>query len=652
MAKPAARLAFLQVLLALGVVVTVGRAFMVQVVQYPLWRKRAEARDMRVVPIPARRGSIYDRNGVPLAVTQETYHVKVARNELSDEPATRGLLQRALSLPAADLDRQFRGPYPYFGGPYGAIEVEPLRGVKGITFDVLRGRAYPLGRVALPLLGHVDRESGRGVQGLEGAFDTLLAGTPGAETVFVDGRGQWVRPPGAVTTPPVPGRDVYLTLDNDLQGIAEETLRRTVTAARAQGGDVVVLEIATGEILAIASLRTDPQGRMAPQASALVEPYEPGSTAKIFTAAALLRSGSDTMPVSGEGGRWVQVDAGNRVIEDVHAVSGMLSVLETIKFSSNIAISKFALGIPPDSHFVVMRDFGFGLPPATGFPGEENGQLTLPAASANMRFTQPSWGQGYEVMTTALQVANAYASIANHGVLMAPTLLRETRDGTLGHVAWRHRPDTVRRVLDEAVAQTLMGYLRAAADTGGTGRRAQLDRYQVVGKTGTAKVPIGGNYNTGLYRASFAGIFPGSAPSIVVYVMIDRPSGAYYGGQVAAPLVRSLLQQALALPSSPLDASRLTATMSRPIPPAMVPVQARSSHLATWPAARDTTRPRPVVSIPDVVGLGLREGLHQLHSRGLTIKLFGQGRIVRTTPSAGDAVTPGTVVTVHAESRQ
>lgn len=648
MAKPAARLAFLQVMLGLGAVAVIGRAFVVQVIQHDAWAERAKQRDVRERPVPPRRGGIFDRDYMPLAATFEAYHVKVSVNELEDVAGTRRLVQRSLGLPATVVARQFRGPYPYFDGPFDAMQVQALRGLRGVHLEPLLGREHPMGTLALPLVGRTDRETGRGIEGIELAFDSLLTGTPGMERVLVDGAGRFVPIPGAAVVEPKPGYDLLLTIDHELQGIAEGALARAVEEFNALGGDVVILDVHSGEVLAVASLRTrDGVGEPKPDAAGFVEPNEPGSTAKIFTAGAVLLHRADHGSESGEGGVWnMEVASGRfRSIEDVHHESGMLTLAQTIQVSSNIAISKFALRLSGDDQYSMLRAFGFGTQPGTGFPGESPGVLRLPSTSANLRYTMPSWAQGYEFSVSALQMAAAYAAIANGGTLLAPTLLREVREYPSGRVLWRHRPDSVRRVIEPAVAAQLLEFLRLAADSGGTGEGAQLERWEVLGKTGTAKLAP----NVPEYRGAFAGIFPGNDPRFVLYVMIDRPrGGGYYGGIVAAPMVRNMLIQALALPDSPLEPGR----SSDPAPRRPAPertVAALPVRRVSLPLGADSVRPHVAVAVPELTGWRVREGLHALHQRGLRVRLIGEGRITRTSPAAGDTLLPGSTLTVFAE---
>jgi len=250
---------------------------------------------------------------------------------------------------------------------------------------------------------------------------------------------------------------------------------------------------------------------------------------------------------------------------------------------------------------------------------------------------------------TPVQLAAAYAAIANDGILLAPTLVREVRDPS-GAVLYRHRPEPVRRVVTSEIATRLLEFLREAAGEGGTGEQAQLTNYSVLGKTGTAVRFVDGRYVHGQYTASFAAIFPADHPQLVVIVKIDNPRGNYYGGLTAAPVTRTMLEQALASRRVAIDRGRLAAQDSEPAvpraaeeaPPGPPPVVVTLPYRAPQPS----TTPRPV---PDVGGQSIREAALALHRRGFQVNLRGLGRVVRTVPAAGESARPGSSVLVLAE---
>jgi cell division protein FtsI (penicillin-binding protein 3) len=654
MAKPTARIAAIQFGFALGVLALLTRAAQVQIVEAERWEAEAARQRTEKVVLPARRGALYDRNGIPLAITQEFYHVGVAPNELEDIRTAFVLLVRNLGVSAPALNREFqaRKRWIYLHGPFNATQVQALRRVSGIHLTGEFQRFYPSRDLARPIIGGLSPDRRVGAAGLEGALDSLLTGRPGEAVLLKDVTGRRYDSPNRKTRDPVPGNDVTLTIDAELQEIAERGLDDAIGQMEAEGGDVVFLDPNSGELLALASRQA--AGGGAPSASSFTDPFEPGSTAKLFTAAALLMHDrvGETDAVSGENGVWDMPTTSTgktRRITDAHAQRRKLTLAQAIQVSSNIAMAKFSSRLRPEEQFEMLRDFGFGTPTGAEFPGESRGILALPHRWQPM-YTRASIAMGYEFAITPVQLAAAYASIANDGVLLAPTLVREVRDPS-GELLYRHQPEPVRRVVTSEIAARLREFLREAAGTGGTGEQAQLTNYSVLGKTGTAVRFVDGRYVRGQYTASFAAIFPADHPQLVVIVKIDNPRGRYYGGLTAAPVTRTMLQQALASRRVAIDRGRLAARDS------VVPE--RTQRLATGPAGpppvvvslpyrppEQSDAPRPV---PDVAGRSIREAALALHRRGFRVSLRGLGRVVRTVPGAGESARPGSAVLVLAE---
>jgi cell division protein FtsI (penicillin-binding protein 3) len=453
---------------------------------------------------------------------------------------------------------------------------------------------------------------------------------------------------------PVPGNDVVLTIDAELQEIAERGLADALEEMEAEGGDVVFLDPKTGELLALASRQA--HAGAIPRASTFTDPFEPGSTAKLFTAAALLQNRlvDSTDKVFGEGGTWrmpvTRSGRKTRTITDVHVHKGTVTLAEAIGTSSNIAMAKFSLRLTPEQQYEMLRDFGFGTPTGAEFPSDSRGTLARPDRWEPM-YTRASMAMGYELGVTPVQLAAAYGAIANDGVLMAPTLLREVRDPS-GAVLFRREPEPVRRVISAEIAERLRQYLRGAVGEGGTGGEAQLVNYTVLGKTGTARRFEDGHYAVGRYTSTFAAIFPADDPQLVVIVKIDNPKGSYYGGRTAAPVTRTMLQQSLASRRVAIDRGRLAPpdVLAAPDPasPAAGSPTRKPVVVLSWPFQKSDSAPRPV-PVPSVTGRSVREAALALHRRGLRMSLRGLGRVVRTAPAAGESASPGASVTVWAE---
>ena len=645
MAKVLVRLRVVELGLGVSLLGLLLRAAQVQLLEGPKYAAVARAQRTEHVVLEARRGTLYDRHGLGLALTQETYHVGVAPNELRDPPRDAAIIAHQLRVAQSDVDRGLRRRYAWFAGPFTSAEVQPLRAMRGVHLEPVLRRFYPsadFARAVIGRLGDDGRGSGGGGGGLERLLDTLLAGKAGAAVVLKDRSGREYESPARVIADPVPGNDVVLTLDAELQEIAQRALDDAIDNMAAEGGDVVMLDPRSGEVLAVASRRAD--GSMRP--SAFTETFEPGSVAKIFAAAALLtfdrvRPGER---VSGEGGRYKLPD---RVVTDEHPMAS-LTLADAIRVSSNIAVVKFAARLKPDEQYGVLRGFGFGAPTGVEFPAESPGLLRAPRDWS--RPSAASLAIGYELSVTPMQLAAAYAAIANDGVLLEPALVREVRAPS-GMVLYRHRPQPVRRVVSPEVAARLRDLLRGVVEAGGTGAKAALANFQLAAKTGTARRVVDGRYAAGQYTASFAALFPADQPQLVVVMIIDNPQkGSYFAAQTAAPVTRSMLEQALAARTVAIDRARLTNMV---VPTDRIPLAEPEGvvpYVMPWPYVPDSATTPPDRLIPDVADRPLREGIRTLHQRGFRVVIKGWGLIHHTWPAAGEHAPAGSTVTVFAEA--
>src|SRR6266571_2751866 len=354
MAKPAVRLQVVEIGVFLGLGLLAGRSAEVQLVQGRRWTEEAQAQRTERIVLAARRGTLADRHGTPLAQTQETYHVGVAPNELRDPVKDGALISRQLGLPARAWPQALRKRYAYFAGPFSTLEVQPLRSVRGVHLEPVSNRFYPAPELAHATIGRVG-DDGRGASGLERTLDSLLAGRPGAAVVLKDRAGREYESPARVIALPEAGLDVVLTLDAELQEIAQRALDESLQRMDADGGDVVMLDPATGEVLALASRRRDGGGG------------------------------------GGERGKyrlpW-------RTITDEQPLPS-LTLADAIRVSSNIAMAKFVTRLEPEEQYLMLRDFGFGAPTGIEFPAEATGRLRPPS-----EWTRPSaasLAMGYEL---------------------------------------------------------------------------------------------------------------------------------------------------------------------------------------------------------------------------------------------------------------
>lgn len=540
--------------LALG-----GRALYLQGVNQDFLQAKGESRYARTLEVPATRGRITDRHGDILAVSTPVRSVWAIPSDARLEPAQARELARLLEMDVKELNARLATArdFAYLRRqvpPEVAQQVADLR-LPGIHQQQEYRRYYPGGEVMAHILGFTDVED-KGQEGIELAFEKRLAGRPGARRVIKDRRGQIVEDVEAIR-PPRDGEDVALSIDGKIQYLAWSALRDAMEQHKAQAGAVVVLDVRTGEILALANAPTfNPNNRTNLSGAQLrnrvfTDAFEPGSVMKPFIAALAIdrgKVGMDTQIDTGNG----RLTIGNATISDTKR-HGMMSVAQIVQKSSNIGTVKMAQQFSPDEMWHLFDQLGFGTQLNLGFPGETSGRLR-PAKSWKP-IEQATMSYGHGISTSLIQMARAYMVFARSGELVPLSLTRV--DGM---------PSAGRRVFSERTAQQMRTILAMAAGPGGTAPRAQVPGYTVAGKTGTAHKLEGGRYAR-KYVSSFVGFAPATNPRVVVAVMIDEPSaGQYFGGTVAAPVFSRITEGALRtlgvapdVPFTPLQLARRTA---------------------------------------------------------------------------------------------
>ncbi len=630
------------------------RAGQIQGVQAQRWRAVAEAQHRKDEKVVAARGSVLDRDGTPLAVSRERFSVGIAPHELINVEAARALLVDALGIPSRKA-QELTAPerrWSVVQGRYSPAVREKLNGVRGIHVTRELQRYHPHGDLADGVLGVVLDDKGRG--GVEQEFEDLLRGSPGRVVVARDNVGREIPGERILVEPPHPGGEVVLTLDMDLQEIAREALQEAIDKTHARGGDVLITDPHTGEILAIVSIL---DGRAA-SLSAINTPFEPGSTLKPFTVAGLLEHGivslHDTIDVAD--GDWTFA---GRTLERHYP--GRMTVADALRVSSNVGIAQAAQPMTQAQQYENLRDFGFGVRTGIEIPGEARGSLSRPEQWSAQ--SPASLAIGYEISVTSLQMAMAYGALANGGRLMQPRLVREIR-GSDGTVLQRFEPRVIRQVVSTQVARSVSRVLEDVVEDG-TGKSARLSAFRVAGKSGTSRLYTADvGYESGAYFSSFVGYFPAEDPQLVVFVKLDRPQGGYYGGAVAAPVTRATMEAALAARATHLDrAALLRAARASTTPPVR-----RAAHFASLPIdlpvplpvppARRTPLPSDespmsgsVVPVPDVAGLPSRVALRRLHALGLRVSGAQAGEILGTEPAAGTRVARGDTIQLRIRRR-
>ena len=539
---------FILLCMGLAAVTLVWRAVCLQVLDKQFLLSQGEARHLRVVSLPAHRGVIQDRNGEPLAVSTPVESVWANPQVLAGELQRIPELAAVLSLDAGKVQRLLASraerEFVYLRrhlSPALAEQVSALD-IPGVYLQREYRRYYPGGEVAAQIVGFTNIDD-VGQEGLELAYEDWLGGEPGAKRVIKDGKRHIIEDVESISRPR-PGKDLQLSIDRRIQYLAYRELKAVMKEHKARAASAVVLDVKSGEILAMVNQPSfNPNNRQQLRSSSLrnravTDVFEPGSTMKPFIVATALQSGrfKPETPVSTSPG-WYRV--GVNTVRDVHDY-GQLDVSGVIRKSSNVGISKIALALPAEDIWTTLSDIGFGAQTYSGFPGEASGLLAWhggwnPIETATLAY-------GYGISVTALQLAQAYAVLATDGVKRSVTFLRE------GDVAEE------RRIMSAATAQQVRVMLEQATGPDGTAPQARIAGYRVAGKTGTVKKPAPGGYSRNKYLAVFAGLAPASDPRLVMVVMVDEPSnGKYYGGQVAAPVFSSVMSGALRLMAVPPD---------------------------------------------------------------------------------------------------
>lgn len=542
-------------LMLVAAIVLLGRAINLQVMETEFLQSQGEARFLRTVSIPTVRGNIVDRNGEPLAVSTPVESVWAHPGELLQAADRIPMLAGLLGTPADDLERRLtqragrefvwiqRRIHPELADRIRELEIP------GVFLTREYRRFYPTGPVSAQVLGFTNIDD-IGQEGLELAYNNWLQGEPGAKRVIKDRLGRVVQNVELVREAR-PGRDLQLTLDRRLQYLAYRELMTAVMDFGAASGSVVVMDIATGELLAMVNYPSyNPNsntrsGSDGLRNRALTDVLEPGSVIKPFALAAAMEAGiahRDMLINTSPG----HMTVAGHTIRDVRNF-GELSVEGLLVKSSNVGVVDLILQMDARHLWGLYSRLGFGSVTGTGFPGESAGVLR--DYERWRRLEQATLSYGYGLSVTPVQLVRAMAAIADDGRLRQPTFIANA-------------DNPPHSVLDPALAREIAAMLEAATGTEGTGNRARVAGYRVAGKTGTSrKVGVSGYHSR--YVASFAGFAPVSRPRLAAVVVINDPSGdAYFGGQVAAPVFGRVMDSALRLMNVPPDdqASLLTQT--------------------------------------------------------------------------------------------
>ena len=516
------------------------RALDMQVLNQAFFQQQGDARHIRTVPISAHRGDIYDRNGEPLAISTPVDTVWINPKEFTGFQKVSSLA-KVLNLNSVHLKNKIQKhaakEFIYIRrqvSPDVGVKVAEL-GLKGVYLRREYKRYYPTGEVASHVLGFANVDD-QGQEGLELAYDDWLTGEAGAKKVIRDRKGQVVDDVERIR-PAQPGQSIHLSIDRRIQYLAYSALKASVKQNKAIAGSAVVLDVHTGEVLAMVnqpSFNANDRSQLRPgvyRNRSVTDVFEPGSTMKPFTIAAALETGKwhPTDNVHTSPGRYkVQ----GSLIKDMKDY-GKLNLGGIILKSSNVGVSKVALSIGQEQQLEMYTKLGFGFDTGSGFPGERSGNLRVSNVSD---FERATMSFGYSLSVTPLQLARAYAALAANGTIYPVTFLKREDEAQGEKIMSANTAKKVRRMMERVVSAE------------GTAKKASIANYTVAGKTGTVHKFVSGGYADDRYLSVFAGMVPASNPQLVMVVMLNEPrNGEYFGGQVAAPVFSKVMSGALRL---------------------------------------------------------------------------------------------------------
>ena len=543
---PSSRLYAMLLIFMLCSVALIARAVNLQVMETDFLQGQGKARFLREVRIASTRGVITDRNGEPLAVSTPVDSIWVHPGQVLEYPENIKPLAALLNANAEEIERKLtqRSGKEFVWlrrrlNPDVADKIRALN-IPGVNLQKEYRRFYPTGEVTAHVIGFTNIDD-VGQEGLELAYDSWLAGSPGSKRVIKDRKGQTVEEVELIKESD-PGHDLNLTIDKRLQYLAYRELKSTVLKHGARSGSVVVLDVDTGEVLAMVNQPSynpndpghDTDGM---RNRAVTDVVEPGSVMKPIAIASVLENGVAIPTTAVETSPGYTVISGHTIRD--HNNYGLLDVTGVITKSSNVGVTKLALQLEPEKMWDTYSRFGFGEATGTGFPGESAGVLRNHRRWR--RLEQATISYGYGVSATPLQLAQAYAAIANGGKLRQPAFIQGSNNPPIS-------------AIDPEIANAVAKMLETVTTPAGTGSRARVANYRIAGKTGTSHKASASGYAAARYVSSFAGFGPASNPRLVCVVVVNDPTGdEYYGGLVAAPLFSKVMTGAMRIMNIPPD---------------------------------------------------------------------------------------------------
>lgn len=586
--------------------------------------ERAENQRIRLIPVEAKRGTIYDRNGKILAESVSAPSVYAIPAEVENVTESAAALAAVLNLDAEKIEGKLkrRQSFVWIDRRVDAEMAAAVRDLRlaGIGVSEESRRTYPNGQVGAHILGFVGADN-QGLDGIELTMNQYLLGTGGGVVAEYDASGREIPSASYRYEKPTVGHDVYLTIDLVLQQLAERELARVVEETGAKGGSILLMDPRSGDVLAIANRPTyDPnQFGEYPSSSwrniGVTNTYEPGSTFKVLTTAAALNEGVVTVDDRFFDGGDIEVQ-GRRIHCWKHGGHGSVSFREVVEGSCNVGFVGVGLRMGAERFYPYLKSFGLGSATGIRLPGEAEG-IMIPESKV-VPINMATMAMGQSIAVTPIQLLSAVSAAINGGVWHAPRIVREVRDVS-GEVVTTLARGEGRRVIREEVSAVVRELLEGVV-ANGTGKNGALEGYRVGGKTGTAQKVGAGGYMQGKYIASFVGFLPANAPELAMLVVIDEPTGMYYGGQIAAPVFPALMKDAV-------DYCKIARTE-----------ESRAEEEVS------------LVGVPNVVGCEMEGGVRLLAETELIAECIGDGVIVTQVPPTGSQVPKGTKVLLYLQS--
>jgi cell division protein FtsI (penicillin-binding protein 3) len=635
------RIVFLSFLLSLCFALIAGRMFQLQVLKKEqLYKLAAQQHHIRI-PLVPKRGTVCDSKNNELAVSIEVDSVYADARKVEDVEKTVNKLASILQIDRGELKQKLksRRSFEWIQRKISPKEGEQIKALQlpGIHFLKENRRFYPNSQLAAHLVGFVGLDS-KGLEGIEYQYDALLNGANHVMTTDRDALGRGIAMGKAPFKKEDQYRNIVLTIDKSIQHITETELGRGVEKWGAKGGVAIVMDPMTGKVLAMASYPTFNPNQFIQYRSknwrnrAISDIFEPGSLFKIFLAAAALEEHvvrpSDSFFC--ENGSYTVYD---RTIHDT-SKHGWLTFHQIIKFSSNIGASKVGEKIGKERYYRYLSAFGFGEKTRVGLPGEGKGIVHHPRYWPPVALDTISYGQGISV--TGIQLVTALSAIANGGSLMKPYVVEKILNEK-GEVIQSFQPEVVRKVISEETAKKVTTLLKGTSEKGGTGEGAVPEGYEIAGKTGTAQKvdSLLGGYSEDRYMSGFIGFAPAEGPKLVLLIVVDEPQGNNYGGVVAAPIFRAIMEKVLpylhVVPKgTTIVKNEIDLTPSKA-------VWVDSSPIDGVRVGKGAG----MMVMPDLTGLSMRNALSRMEGKGLIIKVSGNGKVVEQNPRPGTVIEKG-----------